>query len=63
MSCRKSCPPGGKTSKVRLAHDKYGVSWQIIPTALRKMLSDPNPGKSKNVMQAMLQMDETESTV
>ena len=36
--------------------DKYGVSWQIIPTALTEMLSDPDPEKSARVMNAMLQM-------
>jgi predicted 3-demethylubiquinone-9 3-methyltransferase (glyoxalase superfamily) len=36
--------------------DKYGVSWQIIPTALPKLMNDPNREKSKRVMDAMLQM-------
>jgi predicted 3-demethylubiquinone-9 3-methyltransferase (glyoxalase superfamily) len=36
--------------------DKYGVSWQIIPTALTQLMSDPDPEKSKRVMDAMLQM-------
>jgi predicted 3-demethylubiquinone-9 3-methyltransferase (glyoxalase superfamily) len=36
--------------------DKYGVSWQIIPTALTEMLRDPDPEKSERVMKAMLQM-------
>ena len=36
--------------------DKYGVSWQIIPTALAKMLQDKDPKKSERVMKAMLQM-------
>jgi predicted 3-demethylubiquinone-9 3-methyltransferase (glyoxalase superfamily) len=36
--------------------DKYGVSWQIVPTALVEMLQDPNPGKRSRVMKAMLQM-------
>jgi predicted 3-demethylubiquinone-9 3-methyltransferase (glyoxalase superfamily) len=35
---------------------KYGLSWQIIPTVLGKLLSDPDPVKSHRVMQAMLQM-------
>ena len=37
--------------------DKYGLSWQIIPSVLGKMLGDKNPRKSQNVMKAMLQMD------
>lgn len=36
--------------------DKYGVSWQIIPSALTRLMSDPDPEKSGRVMQAMLQM-------
>ena len=36
--------------------DKYGVSWQIIPTVLSEMASDPNPEKSGRVMEAMLKM-------
>lgn len=36
--------------------DKYGVSWQIIPFSLGKMLGDSNPSKSGRVMQALLQM-------
>ncbi len=40
--------------------DKFGVSWQIIPTALSKMLSDPNPSKAQRVMEAMLKMKKIE---
>ncbi|MDQ3461084.1 MAG: VOC family protein [Deinococcota bacterium] len=36
--------------------DKFGVSWQIVPTTLPKLLSDADPEKSQRVMQAMLQM-------
>jgi predicted 3-demethylubiquinone-9 3-methyltransferase (glyoxalase superfamily) len=36
--------------------DKYGFSWQVIPTALPKLLNDPDPVKSGRAMQAMLQM-------
>jgi len=36
--------------------DKYGLSWQVVPAALGKLLSDPDPVKSGRVMQAMLQM-------
>jgi predicted 3-demethylubiquinone-9 3-methyltransferase (glyoxalase superfamily) len=41
---------------VRLLKDKYGLSWQVIPTALGKMLGDKDPAKSGRVMQAMMQM-------
>lgn len=36
--------------------DKYGLSWQIVPTVLSEMASDPNPEKSGRVMEAMLKM-------
>lgn len=36
--------------------DKYGVSWQIVPTVLGKMLQDKDPKKSERVMKALLQM-------
>ena len=36
--------------------DRFGLSWQIIPTVLPEMLTDPDPKKSQPVMKAMLQM-------
>ena len=36
--------------------DKYGVSWQVVPNVLRKMLADPDSEKSQRVMKSMLQM-------
>jgi predicted 3-demethylubiquinone-9 3-methyltransferase (glyoxalase superfamily) len=36
--------------------DKYGLSWQIIPTILGEMLNDPDPAKSQRVMKAMMKM-------
>ena len=36
--------------------DRYGLSWQIIPTALGELMGDPDPAKASRVMQAMLQM-------
>jgi predicted 3-demethylubiquinone-9 3-methyltransferase (glyoxalase superfamily) len=47
---------GGQESQCGWLKDKFGLSWQIIPTALGKMLNDPDPAKSQNVMKAMLQM-------
>jgi predicted 3-demethylubiquinone-9 3-methyltransferase (glyoxalase superfamily) len=47
---------GGEESRCGWLKDKYGLSWQIIPTILGKMLSDPNPQKAKRVMEAMLAM-------
>ena len=48
---------GGEKSMCGWVKDKYGVSWQVIPTALMKMLNDPDPEKSKRVMNAMLKMN------
>jgi predicted 3-demethylubiquinone-9 3-methyltransferase (glyoxalase superfamily) len=36
--------------------DKYGLSWQVVPTVLGELLSDPDPEKARRVMKAMLQM-------
>jgi len=47
---------GGKESQCGWLKDKYGLSWQIVPTVLGEMLKDKDPEKSKRVMQAMLQM-------
>jgi len=48
---------GGQKSRCGWLKDKYGLSWQIIPSALGKMLGDKDPEKSRRVMKAMLQMD------
>src|SRR5215216_5552391 len=45
---------GGTPVQCGWVTDKFGVSWQIIPTALGKLLRDKDPGKSKAVMNAML---------
>ncbi len=47
---------GGEGGPCGWLKDKYGLSWQIIPTALGEMLQDPDAEKSNRVMQAMLQM-------
>ncbi|HKE29861.1 MAG TPA: VOC family protein [Bryobacteraceae bacterium] len=48
---------GGHKDRCGWLTDKYGVTWQIVPRVLSKLMSDPNPAKSKRVMEAMLQMD------
>jgi predicted 3-demethylubiquinone-9 3-methyltransferase (glyoxalase superfamily) len=47
---------GGEKGPCGWLKDRFGVSWQIIPTALGQLLGDKNPRKAQNVMQAMLQM-------
>ena len=48
---------GGKKERCGWLKDRYGLSWQIIPSVLGKMLQDPDAEKAGRVMQAMLQMD------
>jgi predicted 3-demethylubiquinone-9 3-methyltransferase (glyoxalase superfamily) len=48
---------GGAPGRCGWLKDKFGLSWQIVPTALSRMLSDKDAEKSKRVMNAMLQMD------
>jgi predicted 3-demethylubiquinone-9 3-methyltransferase (glyoxalase superfamily) len=48
---------GGEKSRCGWLKDKFGLSWQIIPTVLGRMLQDQDPKKSQSVMKAMLQMD------
>jgi predicted 3-demethylubiquinone-9 3-methyltransferase (glyoxalase superfamily) len=50
----------GKKERCGWLTDKYGLSWQIIPTALGEMLGDKDPEKAGRVMQAMMQMDKIE---
>jgi len=47
---------GGEEGPCGWLKDKFGLSWQIVPTALGKMMQDKDPKKSKRVMEAMLQM-------
>src|SRR5438445_10041712 len=48
---------GGEKGRCGWLKDKYGLSWQIVPSALGEMLRDEDAEKSKRVMKAMLQMD------
>lgn len=47
---------GGEQDKCGWLKDKYGVSWQIVPTVLGELLHDTDPQRSEKVMKAMLQM-------
>ena len=47
---------GGAPSQCGWLTDRFGVSWQIVPTRLGELMSDPDPERSQRVMQAMLQM-------
>ena len=48
---------GGRKDRCGWLQDKFGLSWQIVPTVLGKLLGDPDRQKAGRVMQAMLQMD------
>jgi predicted 3-demethylubiquinone-9 3-methyltransferase (glyoxalase superfamily) len=52
----KKLSAGGQEVQCGWLKDKYGLSWQIIPTVLSEMISDSDPKKAERVMMAMLQM-------
>jgi predicted 3-demethylubiquinone-9 3-methyltransferase (glyoxalase superfamily) len=47
---------GGAPHQCGWVKDRFGLSWQIIPTILGKLLGDPDPGRAQRAMQAMLGM-------
>lgn len=47
---------GGNEIECGWLKDKYGVTWQIVPTVLDKLFNDPDPEKSQRVMKALLKM-------
>jgi len=47
---------GGEEGRCGWLKDKYGLSWQIVPTGLTKLLTDPDPVHAARVFQAMMQM-------
>jgi predicted 3-demethylubiquinone-9 3-methyltransferase (glyoxalase superfamily) len=51
---------GGEEGPCGWLKDRFGVSWQIVPTALPKLLGDPDPERSQRVMAAMLNMKKIE---
>ena len=48
---------GGEESRCGWLKDRFGLSWQITPRALGELLGDPDPAKSRRVMEAMLKMN------
>ncbi|HEX6089618.1 MAG TPA: VOC family protein [Gemmatimonadales bacterium] len=51
---------GGSQEPCGWLRDRYGLSWQIIPTALGRLMGDPDRAKAARVMNAMLQMKKIE---
>ncbi|HEX2606157.1 MAG TPA: VOC family protein [Flavisolibacter sp.] len=54
---------GGKESQCGWLKDKFGLSWQIIPTALPRLLQDADPEKAGRVMKAMMPMKKIDLAV
>lgn len=54
---------GGKKERCGWLKDKFGLSWQIVPSILGEMLADKDPEKTKRVMQAIFQMDKIDINV
>jgi predicted 3-demethylubiquinone-9 3-methyltransferase (glyoxalase superfamily) len=48
---------GGAESRCGWLKDKFGLSWQIVPNSLGRLLTDKDPAKAQRTMQAMLQMN------
>jgi predicted 3-demethylubiquinone-9 3-methyltransferase (glyoxalase superfamily) len=51
---------GGEEGPCGWLKDRYGLSWQIVPTALPRLLNDPDAGRAQRVMAAMLKMGKIE---
>jgi predicted 3-demethylubiquinone-9 3-methyltransferase (glyoxalase superfamily) len=54
---------GGEKGQCGWLKDKYGLSWQIVPTALGELMSDKDPEKARRVMNAMLQMTKIDTAI
>lgn len=52
---------GGQVQQCGWLTDRFGVTWQIVPSLLGKLTNDPDPVKSQRVMQAMLKMVKLDS--
>lgn len=48
---------GGSEGRCGWLKDRYGLSWQVVPSLLGKLMGDPDPAKAGRVVQAMLQMN------
>jgi len=53
---------GGEKRQCGWLQDRFGMSWQIVPPVLIRMLNDPDPKRSERVMKAMLQMEKIDIT-
>jgi predicted 3-demethylubiquinone-9 3-methyltransferase (glyoxalase superfamily) len=53
----KKLSEGGEPGRCGWLKDKYGLSWQVVPTVLAKLMTSTEPGKTGRVMQALLKMN------
>ena len=51
---------GGEPSVCGWLKDRFGLSWQIVPRRLNELLGDPDPGRARRAMEAMLKMTKIE---
>jgi predicted 3-demethylubiquinone-9 3-methyltransferase (glyoxalase superfamily) len=56
----KKLSEGGEKSRCGWLKDKYGLSWQVVPSILITLMNDPDPLKSQRVFDAMMKMDKIE---
>ncbi|MCU1550991.1 MAG: hypothetical protein JWR36_1551 [Glaciihabitans sp.] len=54
---------GGEPGRCGWLKDPYGLSWQIVPSGLRELLGDPDPGRASRSMQSMLTMSKLDIAV
>lgn len=54
---------GGSRDRCGWLKDRFGLSWQIIPSLLGQLMQDPDPARSKRVMEAMLKMSKIDTKV
>jgi predicted 3-demethylubiquinone-9 3-methyltransferase (glyoxalase superfamily) len=47
---------GGEPGPCGWLKDRFGLSWQVIPTRMNELLADPDPDRASRAMQAMLKM-------
>jgi predicted 3-demethylubiquinone-9 3-methyltransferase (glyoxalase superfamily) len=47
---------GGQEGQCGWLKDRYGLSWQVVPTGMEEVFSDPDPKRAERAMQAMLEM-------